>query len=240
MPTQYSLTLTTDVRGGYRPEWAYRLYAALLKEAPAAYGEEVHVDGATPVRQFLLSGEEELIWTVNLLDESSERVLGPILEGKKEYDFPQEDAALRVIECRRKSVTDAAGLLKRGAAHSGTHRLHFRTATAFKSQKQYINLPTSRLMMQSLLRQWNKSFPEETIQEQAETLAAGIRIQRFWLKDEMYHIKGNAIPGFVGEMTAVNHLRGERCGQANALLLFAAYSGVGIKTTLGMGGVQLD
>ena len=54
----------------------------------------------------------------------------------------------------------------------------------------------------------------------------------------MYYLKGSSIPGFVGELTLENRLEGFQRQLADALLLFADHAGVGIKTTLGMGGVE--
>ena len=53
-----------------------------------------------------------------------------------------------------------------------------------------------------------------------------------------YVLKGSPIPGFVGELTLENRLEGFHRELADALLCFAPFSGVGIKTTLGMGGVE--
>ena len=71
-----------------------------------------------------------------------------------------------------------------------------------------------------------------------EALAVGLRPRSFGLHDQTYYLKGNSIPGFVGELTLENRLDGFHRELANALLYFADFAGVGIKTTLGMGGVE--
>ena len=45
------LCLETDLN--VRPEWAYRLYAALLAMGTEQFGDMVHRDGITPISQHL-------------------------------------------------------------------------------------------------------------------------------------------------------------------------------------------
>ena len=79
-------------------------------------------------------------------------------------------------------------LLALDAAHSETHHLRFCTATAFKSWGQYLNLPTNRLIVQSLMKKWNGCFPDCPIEdvdgEGMEVLAIGLRCKQFQLRDK--------------------------------------------------------
>lgn len=244
MLIQYQLTLSPDKPCRPRPEWGYRLYTALLEEAPAAFGDGVHRDAVTPVSQFLVSQKESLCWTVNLLGEVSEDALGPILERADGFHLRKDGVYLRAARRQVQRIADVDELLTQSMAHGGTYRLCFRTVTAFKSQGQYLNLPTRRLIVQSLIKKWNGCFPdcpiEDTDGEGMEALAAGLRCKRFRLYDRMYYLKGSSIPGFVGEMVLENRLPGFHRQLAGALLLFSAYAGIGIKTTLGMGGVEVE
>lgn len=242
MLTQYQLTLSPDRPCRSRPEWGYRLYAILLEEAPASFSFSAHEDAVTPVSQFLTVQKDALLWTVNLLGEDSENALGPVLELVEHLRLQKDNIVLSVQSRRTQKVPDVDSLLAMGAAHSGLHHLRFCTATAFKSKGQYLNLPTSRLIIQSLMKKWNGCFPDCPIEdddgEGMEALAAGLQCKQFRLRDRTYYLKGRAIPGFVGELTLENRLGGFHRQLASSLLLFAAYAGIGIKTTLGMGGTQ--
>ena len=148
---------------------------------------------------------------------------------------------LRVTAIRSDWVHDVDELFARAARQEGRHALRFQTPTAFKSRGQYVNLPTTRLLIQSLVQKWNGSFLDCPIEDEdgqgVETLAAGLRWRGFQLRDQTYRLKGSAIPGFVGRAVVENRLSGFHRQLADALLLFSGYSGVGIKTALGMGGV---
>lgn len=243
MLTQYRFHLTPNCACRARPEWGYRLYAALLERSDAAFGENVHRDGVTPVSQFLRVGQDgELLWTVNLLGNEAETALCGVLEQAGQITLEKDGVTLSAQLAQRRAVADADELLALAAAHSGEHRLAFRTATAFKRQGRYLNLPTARLIVQSLVKKWNGCITDCLIEDEdgegLDALANGLRVKSFHLSDRMYYLKGNSIPGFTGELLLDNRLSGFQRQLTDALLLFADFAGVGIKTTLGMGGVE--
>jgi CRISPR-associated endoribonuclease Cas6 len=241
MLTRYRLTVQVPADSRPGPAWGYRLYAALLEQTPPEFGEAVHRDAVTPVSQFFARSGDDWVWTVSLLGEGCGQLLGPLLAQTRTISLRQCPVA--VTRTAQAAVDDVETLLTRAAGHSGLHTLHFETATAFKSQGRYVNLPTPWLVVQSLVKKWNGCFPdcpiEDTDGQGVAALAAGLRFTGFRLRDQRYVLKGSAIPGFVGTVTLENDLHGFHRQLADALLLFAAYAGVGIKTTLGMGGVTV-
>ena len=139
-------------------------------------------------------------------------------------------------------MADVEELFFRCAGCSGWHRLEVRTPASFKSRGQYQILPTPRLILQSLIKQWNGCFPDCPIEDEdgqgMEAMAAGLLCRGYQLRDQGYFLKGNHIPGFVGGMTLDStRLPGFHRTLADALLYFSGYAGIGIKTALGMGGV---
>ena len=241
MLTRYTLRLRPDTPFHPDLSWSYRLYAAMLEQAPAIFGERSHRDGTTPVSQFLTVGEEGLIWRVTLLGEESRQALDPVLGACAQLQLKRDHVTLHVAERQREQIPDVDTLFALCAGGSGRHRLQFCTPAAFKSRGAYRILPTTRLLLHSLFQQWNGCFPDCPIEDEdgqgLETMADGLLCSRFALHDQAYCLKGNRIPGFVGSMTLENKLAGFHRELADALLVFAGYAGVGIKTALGMGGV---
>ena len=241
MLRQYQMTL--ELPHTCRPcaEWGYRLYAALLEQTAEPFGSAVHRDGVTPISQFLSIGSDALTWTVNLLGAESEQSLSGLLEKQQTIWLKKDRVRVQIVDCRIDAIRDVEELFARAAGQDGDHVLRVQTPAAFKSQGEYLNLPTSRLLVQSLIRKWNGCFPDCPIEDEdgqgMEALAAGLRCRRFELRDQTYHLKGHAIPGFVGELTVENRLTGFHRELADVLLLFSGYAGIGIKTALGMGGV---
>lgn len=243
MLTQYRFLLTVPEGGRPRPEWGWHLYAALLDRLPAAFGDAVHQDGATPVSQFVsLPREGGMRWTVNLLGEQSEQAAVPLLDGVSSFTLERERVELSIGERRKTVVPDADGLFRLAARSGGLHTLSFRTAAAFKSRGRYVTLPTERLILRGLVQKWNGTIPECPIEDEdgggLDALADGLRFRGFRLRDGSYSLKGKRIPGFTGYVTLENRLDGFHRQLADALLYFSGFAGVGIKTALGMGGTE--
>ena len=242
MLTQYRLTLKPDHACRPRPEWAYRMYAVLLEQVPESFGAAAHRDQITPVSQHLTLDKGSLCWIVTLLGENCEALLSNALDHLSCLRLERDGISLEVQERERRIVAAPDDFLDMAAQEGGLHTLRFQTATAFKSRGQYRNLPTTHLLIQSLIQKWNGCIAECPIEDEdgrgAEALAEGLQLRAFRLRNQMYYLKGSPIPGFVGELTLENRLAGFQRQLADALLLFAGYAGVGIKTALGMGGVE--
>ncbi|MCD8340866.1 MAG: CRISPR system precrRNA processing endoribonuclease RAMP protein Cas6 [Clostridiales bacterium] len=244
MLTRYTLTLQPDRPCRPQAEWAYGLYAALLELAPADFASRAHEDGATPVSQFLVPQQDGgLRWTVSLLGEEAEALLSPVLADCPPLTLTRQRVTLTAAATAWERVDSVDALFRRAAGGTGMWPLRFRTPTAFKSRGEYLTLPTQRLILQSLMKQWNGCFPSCPIEDEdgggLEAMASGLRCRGFQLRDRGYRLKGTLVPGFVGELTLENRLSGFHRELADALLLFSGYAGVGIKTALGMGGVTL-
>ena len=198
MLTRYTLRLRPDTPFHPDLSWSYRLYAAMLEQAPAIFGERSHRDGTTPVSQFLTVGEEGLIWRVTLLGEESRQALDPVLDACAQLQLKRDHVTLHVAERQREQIPDVDTLFALCAGGSGRHRLQFCTPAAFKSRGAYRILPTTRLLLHSLFQQWNGCFPDCPIEDEdgqgLETMADGLLCSRFALHDQSYCLKGKRIP----------------------------------------------
>ena len=241
MLTQYRILLAHDAGAEARPEWAYCLYAALLRHAPPAFAGHVHAAATTPVSQYLSAERDgSLIWTVNLLGRESEEALGGYLDAVRSVALDRERVTLEAVHKSRRGIAEAGELFALAEETKGSHFLRFLTPTAFKSRGEYRNFPGNRLILQSLMKRWNGCIPECVIGEGVglDALSEGLLCRHFHIQDRAYVVKGHEIPGFVGNLVLENHLGGFERRLADALLVFAGFAGVGIKTALGMGGVE--
>ena len=240
MITHYQFTLTPDRPCQPAAEWAYSLYAVLLEQAPEGFAEWVHADGGSPISQFLEVGET-LQWHVTLLGSQAEKALGPVLDTLAPLRLRKAGVLLTPVQTSKETILDVDDLFRQAAEGGRRHELHFITPTAFKSRGDYQILPSARLILQSTIKKWNGCFPDCPIEDEdgegLDALADGLHCRGLRLQDAVYRLKGNTVPGFTGALWLDNRLSGFHAQLADALLLFAGYAGVGIKTTLGMGGV---
>ena len=214
------------------PRPAYRWYAALLSLAPPEFSEEVHRQQMTPLAQYYADG----VWTVSLLGSPCVTAMAPVLERLHTLPLHNGPVSVRLLGVRR--VENADALLCAPPAPKG--RLLLRTPAAFKSGGQYRLLPTTHLVVQNLALRWNACLGQDCAlditPDGLQTLAEGLVYRDISLQSTVCPLKGQNIPGVTGSLTVCNRLSGIHAAVADLLLQFAAFSGVGIKTTLGMGG----
>lgn len=240
MLSRYILTMQPERPDTVRMEWAYPLYAALLEQLPDVVGQGQHDGERTGFSQYVRRRPDgALDWCVGLLGTAAEQAFGPALEELSALHLRSERQTLTVLNRQLKTIGSVEELLTHPQPWRRT--LHFTTPTAFKHRKAYDILPTPERMLQSLIRQWNACIPDCPIEDTDGgglwMLSQGLRCCGLQLWDCAYRLKGHPIPGIMGHMTLENRLEGFPMQLAHGLLTFAAFSGIGIKTTLGMGGI---
>ena len=238
---QLVLSPPNDVR--IPQSWSYRLYGWLMSQISSEFGEQMHLQGEHPIAHFLCFSPEKqsLIWTVNLLNDAARQVVFPVLESAKE--IPLHELTLPVSEVRIFPAVSSEELIRSGRSHSETRaKIAFLSPCAFKQSGRYTIFPQETLLLQSLIAHWNAAFPEYALidSDALQALQQGLHIVDYNLHTTRYLLKETRIPAFQGNVTIEARLAPPLLELWNALLSFAPYGGIGIKTTLGMGGTMVS
>lgn len=216
---------------------AYRLYSFLLDQLPADLAQQLHDSPAHSLSQYT-DGTD---WVISVMGSRACDALMPTILSLKTIDLAVGCRQLTVCDCSLQSIESVEELLSAPAPSIRT--LQFRSPTAFKSRGSYQLLPTQHLLLQSLIRRWNQVFADECpIEDEGEgldALEAGLIYRALELRSRIFRLKGGSIPAVIGSVEIENRLQGFHSQLLNALLTFGTYSGVGIKTGLGMGGITL-
>ena len=234
---QLVLSPPNDVR--IPQSWAYRLYGWLMSQISSEFGDQMHLQGEHPIAHFLCFSQEKksLIWTVNLLNDTVRQIISPVLESAKE--IPLHELTLPVSEVCVSPAVSAEEMIRSGRSHSESCvKLIFQSPCAFKQAGRYAIFPQEALILQSLITHWNSAFPEYALTDPdaLQALQQGLHIVDYNLHTTRYPLKEARIPSFLGNITIEAHLAPPLLELWNILLSFASYGGIGIKTTLGMGG----
>ncbi|NLB78464.1 MAG: CRISPR system precrRNA processing endoribonuclease RAMP protein Cas6 [Clostridiaceae bacterium] len=116
------------------------------------------------------------------------------------------------------------------------------TPCSFKSNEQYTIFPSPHLIIKSAVQKWNL-YPEKysvNDEEAIEQLIENTRIQSYNLRSTRYHVKGAVIPSFIGDTTITVRGPEPLLQLINLLMMFLEFSGLGMKTSLGMGGCKIE
>jgi CRISPR-associated endoribonuclease Cas6 len=152
--------------------------------------------------------------------------------------YPEDNEQLTGSTSYCELYNDGVARAREGQAELG---LRFITPTSFRMARSRLNmpLPWPRLVFQSLANKWNK-FSPVAIDVEWAAFDCHVSIARHRLRTQMINFGRYRQVGFLGECWyIVDRQAGEHLLQVvQALAEFAAYSGVGAKTSMGMGQVQ--
>lgn len=119
--------------------------------------------------------------------------------------------------------------------------LNFVTPTAFKTGGEYFFYPDLKLLFHSLLMKYNFIFEnnQHVDNDLLEQICNTTSIVYYNLRSYRYPVHNVSIPSFIGKITL--HCRGSQTlvNYLNMLFHFGEYSGVGVKTAMGMGHIKI-
>lgn len=245
MITQFKYILDNSEQKKIHSSIAYRLYAWLLEQLSEEDREWLHEQSDCLLNQYVYydQNQKETCWVINLLSEEVNQLFEPILieqfimklhgiwiEAKRQCSM-QIQSAKELMEEARNLPEEVRRI-----------DISIKTPVAFKREERYVILPDVHLILQSLIRKWNLVFPEIFLGDED---ALAMMEQRLYVADYSLHttryaMKSTKIPGFYGQITMESKLPAPMEEIWRLLCAAAPYLGVGIKCTLGMGGVQVD
>lgn len=221
------------------------LQGVLFTQIASDYADVLHRQQRHPYSQYLRKTKGKTLWCVNALDPEAEKeVLEPLVRDSfSTFTIHQKDRQIHILGKQRETL-GMPSLVHDFYRKEPTHvyQLRFSTPTAFKQQGKYVNHMDLRLFYQSLMNKFSfVSAGQELIDEdllallceKTEVLAQRWRTVKF----PMESVK---IPSFVGD--CIIRIRGTDtlAAYAQMLFCFGEYSGVGIKTAMGMGAFQFQ
>ena len=220
-------------------------HGALMQIVDTEFADKMHRDNIRPYSQNVTFTDDRIIWNINTLTEEAKINISDLLmsDSFQSLYLSHKDISLDVCDKKIISQTSYDNMFKRIYIDSqfdnyGTYR--FYTPTAFKSNGRYINMPDVRLIFNSIISKYNAcaistEFSDDNLIEEIENC---VNITSFNLHSSYYSLEGVKIPSFVGEITLTSY-KNERMKKFISMMLeFATYSGIGIKTALGMGAVR--
>ncbi len=218
-------------------------HGVLMGQIPQEYASHLHDSRLHPYTQHLERRGQGWYWIVNTLNqEAVAKILYHGLVPMREIYLQKH--GLRISICSKEleecSFEKLAGYFyqMRGGRYI---QLHFITPTAFKQQGKYLFYPDIRCIYQSLMNKYDAAAKDEAMcdEETLEELCKNTKIKHYDLKSTWFHLEGVRIPSFIGKVTFKLGGTQTMVSFANMLFRFGLFSGVGIKTALGMGAFRI-
>lgn len=243
MMTRLRLRLRSTGTLSYRK--ASNLQGVLFEHVDKDFADQMHRQSMHPYSQYLTREGEEFVWTISTLtDEAALAMLTPMLDPElSSFTIRKRNSVNVDIIDRKLETFDGEDWMYLYYAEELPRevRIDFLTATAFRQNGVYCILPDLRLVYQSLLLRYRETIDEAV--ETGEEVIAGMTdcsyISWYRLQSVRQPLEGTEIPGFTGSVMIRFRGREEIIRFILCLLHFGTFSGVGIKTGMGMGAIAV-
>ncbi len=216
----------------------------LMEQIDSDYAEELHQNGLKPYSQRIISEKDKVIWQIKTLNQKAyEQIVTPLLSA--DFDsvlLKHDDEKLEILN-KSLSVSSYKKLID--TYYLGecpkTVKIHFASPTSFKQNGQYMIYPDIRLLYNSLMNKYDAFAENEAVRAEdvLEQLTEHSQVIRYHLSSTAFHLEGVKIPAFKGNILLKIQGPQPLVNLAHLLLRFGCYSGVGIKTAIGMGAMEI-
>ena len=242
MICRLEILLKSDAKLSY--QMGSSLHGALMKLVDAEISDILHKPLLHPYAQYLeRRGDGRWYWVITTLNK--ELTKGIIYDGLLPCEEVKIEKSGIKLGFEKKELHEftveelSQGI--RGRTVPGYIDIEFITPTSLKYEGGYLFFPDIRGMYISLLNKYGTAMPDLNVRDETllEELVQNTRISRYNLRSVLFHIEGGRVPAFLGNISL--RLSGTKSVRSFADLLFhfGEYSGIGIKTGLGMGAMQI-
>ncbi|MDL2318684.1 CRISPR system precrRNA processing endoribonuclease RAMP protein Cas6 [Eubacteriales bacterium OttesenSCG-928-A19] len=224
--------------------WGMRLHGFLMQHLPPAVAQELHIMQTRPFSQYLQPLPERMLcWHISLWDDGIAAHFAAAL-------LPLQHIMLDLTKYHQVSLTvlqtthqhTAFDFLQTDSPGPSDCHLEFSTPTAHAGNGQQIIFPSPALIYHSIIHRIAPYIPDDADFQDRSLVAAlsqQTTIQQYALHSASFPIKGLHVSGYIGDLVLRFHGSTIRRIQSEKVLRLAAYTGIGIKTAMGMGGCRV-
>jgi len=227
--------------------WGSLMHGAVMELLPLSVSASLHEPGVKPWAQYVAQDAAgKVTWIVSALTDEMDQALKASLLDRLPMPWNLRQKGFQ-ITVNQPAVNERLTYAELADKHfkqdeaPRRHKLRFCTPTTFKTAGKHVLFPTSDLILNSLMQRWD-AFAEGLSlgdPEVREHLGTHVQIRDYRLASSSYSVDSAWIKGFVGQLDLSVTGPEALCRVASLLLEYGRFSGVGIKSALGMGGVRL-
>ncbi|SFG15501.1 CRISPR-associated endoribonuclease Cas6 [Ligilactobacillus ruminis] len=221
------------------------LHGWLMNHLDDDFASELHQAGMNPMSIQVVHDEESVSFIINLLTEKACNEVEPLIMSDSLNMIRINSGNQHEFEIIEKSVFERSesdlSKIFYGNDCSKVLKLKIMTPTAFKTNGKYVFLPDVRLVFQNLMKKYGCAFEkgEDIDFELLDEICIKVEVAAFSLKSRRFYLHKAYVNGFQGYLTLVCHGSQTLTNYIAMLLKFAEYSGIGVKTSMGMGAVRI-
>lgn len=219
------------------------LQGIIMENIDTEYAGILHGNQLNPYSQCLIREDGKNIWCIKTLTkEAYKQIIQPMSEVKL-VTFKKSSREVGLIKrqlewCEERELLDEFY----DVPCPKYLDVQFLTPTAFKQDGHYVIYPDLRLIYGSLMRKYSAVSGELDMVDEdlLNQLTDYSSITRYRLQTILFPLEKTNITGFVGNISIRVHGPETLARYVRLLLRFGEFSGVGIKTGMGMGAMRYN
>lgn len=241
MLCQWTIQCEHDAPARAGTLWGSVLHGLLMEQLPRETQAFLHEDALRPFAQYVLpAGENKLVWKVSAWQNTLAQAFSAIFQEGARYHSRQKsaDITLRSIEHSAADEAEWAKPFFTSDPPCRRYALRFLSPCTHKREGEYVLFPTPELIVNGLYRRlgaFSEVLSVNDTQAMKE-LAQAMRIIRYDLHSVPFFLEGARVNAYQGQLTILIRGSAQLARLGGIILSFAQYAGVGVKTSLGMGG----
>ena len=244
MLTKVEITLQPPQDITIHPSMGSLFHGIIMQHIAPEKAHQLHQDGLRPYSQYLRydKHKQQPIWCINALNQQAwEEIILPILRiDTVNLKHRNCDIKLGEKNIQQTTYQQLADTIFTETRPIDGIQIQLITPTTFKSKDQYAIYPEPRHIYHSLWRRWQTYSDTISLEENniIDQLTDHTWIADYKLQMNKFHLEHQRIPAFSGSLRLA--LKGPDMLRRIAALLtqYANWSGIGIKTAIGMGAAQ--
>ena len=225
--------------------WGSVMHGMLIDHLTDEWKERMHDDTIRQLSQWVEpKNSTEFLWHIQVLDdELGKQIQNELILGKEWFcKHLQCSMKAEAVQFTQMKFYDyMSPFFEMESACDGVF-IHFRTPTTHRSQGRYVVFPSVELIAQSVNRRICEIDPGFALEDEEalDQVIRYTRIGRYSLNSARYALEGAGLPGYIGNIELRFSGPDPLKRLAGVLFGFAPWSGIGVKTALGMGGCSAN
>lgn len=206
---------------------------------------QLHNQQRHPYSQYIKCESDFIYWIISTVTkEAYEKIIMRLLDSKLVQIYSQYHDITFEIQNKKIEYTKEKDFLQEQyfKDFSRSFDITFLTPVSFKSGGQYMNYPTVRWIFQSLMNKHDSSEEVNRIfdADVLQLIEEQVSITQYKLRSTVFYLEGTKISSFIGSVKLYAKCSQSIVNLINYLLKYGEYSGVGIKSALGMGAILVE
>ena len=216
----------------------------IMEQIKEEYAEVLHSEQTRPFSQYLIKKGDKWEWHIQTFTETADLEIAEKLY-KTDYSYIILEDCEKPINVLKKQWIEESldDVLKKTYFQDSSRicNINFVTPVSFKRQDKYVIFPEVKLIFQNLINRFQACDYQLAIgdAELLREITERVQITDYQLRTRKFYLEKTGIKGFQGKMSLKIHGPQMFVNLIHFLLRFGCYSGVGIKTALGMGAMEI-